>query len=465
MSDSRARLRAIPSVDALLREEGGRELLGRYPRAMVVEAFREATDRLRRCLSGAGSGAPREGDEAPWIMRRAGESLARLARRSLRRVVNATGVVLHTNLGRALLAPEALRGVVEAASAYTNLELDLEAGKRGSRHSHLVSLLGRLTGAPAALVVNNCAAAVMLVAGTLARDREVVVSRGELVEIGGSYRLPDVLAASGARLVEVGTTNRTYLSDYEKAIGEETGLLLVTHRSNFRLVGFTHRPDPAEVAALGRRRGIPTCMDLGSGLMVELEGFDEPTVPAMVEAGFDLVTFSGDKLLGGPQAGLVVGREELVGRLRAHPVTRALRVDKLAVAALEQTLRLYLDPERARARVPVLAMLGARPEELEVRARGLAGRLEAVLGERAQVEVLPGISSVGGGSLPGQELPTFLVALTPRRGSEADWEERLRAGDPPVLARCQEGKLLLDVRTLLEEDLEDLPEAVGRAVP
>jgi len=447
-----SRLRSVPAIDRLLREAG--ELEARFSRGQVVEALRAVCQDLRARLA-AGS---EEAVEERRLVDEARERLEAAQRPRLDRVINATGVVLHTNLGRAPLAAAALERLHVLATGYSNLELDLESGTRGSRYHHVAALLERLTGAEAALVVNNCAAAMMLIVDTFARGREVVVSRGELVEIGGSFRVPDVLERGGARLVEVGSTNKTHLRDYARALSPDTGMLLSTHTSNFRIVGFTATPEPAELVALAREHGITSCLDLGSGLLFDL-GFDEPTIPAMVAAGFDLVAFSGDKLLGGPQAGIIVGSRTHVEKLGRNPMTRALRVDKLTFAALEATLRLYLDPERARREIPVLRMLTRPAAELEKAARRLARNLRRPLEGRAEVTVVPGSSSVGGGSLPGRELPTSLVRLIPHEESEEEWATRLRRGRPAVMIRRQEGALLVDPRTLEPEDERTLVKA------
>lgn len=441
-----SRLRSVPAIDRLLKEAG--DLETRFSRPQLVEALRDVCQDLRVRLA-AGSEEPVEEGR---LVEEARRRLERAELPRLDRVVNATGVVLHTNLGRAPLADSALERLQALAPGYSNLELDLESGTRGSRYHHVAELLQRLTGAEAALVVNNCAAAMMLIVDTFARGREVVVSRGELVEIGGSFRVPDVLERGGARLVEVGSTNKTKLRDYARAIGPETGMVLSTHTSNFRIVGFTEAPAPTELVALAREHGVLSCLDLGSGLLLDLGLGDEPTVPAMVAAGFDLVAFSGDKLLGGPQAGIVVGSAERIQQLAKNPMTRALRVDKLTFGALEATLRLYLDPAKARQEVPVLRMLTRAPAELEKSARRLGRALARVLGERATISVVPGSSSVGGGSLPGRELPTSLVRLQPATESEEEWAARLRRGRPAVMVRRQDGALLLDPRTFDAED-------------
>jgi L-seryl-tRNA(Ser) seleniumtransferase len=373
------------------------------------------------------------------------ESALSAARRpALRRVLNATGVIVHTNLGRAPLAQAALERVVEAGRGYSNLEYDLVEGTRGSRQDHVVAILRRLTGAESAIVVNNNAGAILLALAALAEGRDVLVSRGELIEIGDGFRIPDVLARSGAKLVEVGTTNRTRAADYEHAAGEHTALILRVHQSNFRLVGFTEQPTLTELAAVARRHGLPLLDDLGSGALVELS--DEPTAQASLSAGADLVSFSGDKLLGGPQAGIVVGRADLVERLRRHPLHRALRADKLGLAALEGTLLLYLDRERAVREIPVLRML--QEDAAAVRAR--AERLAAAVGG----EVEETVARVGGGALPLAELPSFACAV------DESLAGPLRAQDPPVVGIVRDGRLLLDCRTLADGEIDEVSAAV-----
>ncbi len=371
--------------------------------------------------------------------------LAAVRTPSLRRVLNATGVIVHTNLGRAPLAPEALARVQDAARGYSNLELDLEEGERGSRQDHVAALLRRLTGAESALVVNNNAAAVLLALAALAEGREVVVSRGELLEIGDGFRIPDVLARSGARLVEVGTTNRTRAADYERAIGAETALVLRVHQSNFRVVGFTELPKLAEVAAVAHRHELPLVDDLGSGALGDVPG--EPSARESLAAGADLVCFSGDKLLGGPQAGIVVGRPDLVERLRRHPLQRAVRVDKLSLAALEGTLQLHLE---APARIPVLRMLGEDASAVRARAEQLAELTGGTVEET--------VARVGGGALPLAELPSFACAL------DESLAAPLRVGEPPVIGIVRDGKLLLDCRTLADDELDEVVTAVRRCL-
>jgi L-seryl-tRNA(Ser) seleniumtransferase len=450
------RLRTLPAVDELLRELDGRE--GGPPRRRVVEAVRAVLDESRRAVLAAGSPEELAGIplEAGALRQRIEARLRDAAAWRLDRVVNATGVVLHTNLGRALLADEALTRLALMARRYSNLELDVPSRERGSRYSHVDPLLRRLTGAEASLVVNNNAAAVLLALESLARGREVVVSRGELIEIGGAFRIPDIMARSGARLTEVGTTNRTRVADYAAAIGPDTALLLKVHPSNYRVVGFTESVATRELVELGRARGVPVMEDLGSGSFLDLRPFGlphEPTAPETVAAGAELVTFSGDKLLGGPQAGVVVGRRALVDRLRKNPLNRALRIDKLTLAALEATLRLYEEPARALREIPTLRMLTEPEAAVRRRAarclRGVPAAVRAALAAR----VVGDRAQVGGGALPVVELPTAALALgSPEHPAEV-LDARLRARRPPVVGRIADGRLLLDCRTVLDDEV------------
>jgi len=418
-------LRDLPSVDELARSVDD---------PLAVSAARNVIEQAREEI--------RAGTEPGDLDARLRAELATLRSPSLRRVLNATGVIVHTNLGRAPLAEAALARVAEAARGYSNLELDLVSGSRGSRQDHLAALLRRLTGAEAAIVVNNNAAALLLALAALAEGRDVIVSRGELIEIGDGFRIPDVLARSGARLVEVGTTNRTRAQDYERAVTAETALLLRVHQSNFRVVGFTEQPRVGELAAVARRHGLPLLDDLGSGSLGEISG--EPSAREALAAGADLVCFSGDKLLGGPQAGIVIGRADLVETLRRHPLHRAVRIDKLSLAALEGTLRLYLDaPER----IPILRML--REGDGAVRAR--AERLASLAGGTVEETV----ARVGGGALPLHELASFACAVDETLAAP------LRAGDPPVVGIVRDGKLLLDCRTLADDEIDEVARAVA----
>jgi L-seryl-tRNA(Ser) seleniumtransferase len=437
-------------VDAVLSLPELVAALARYPRPRVLEAVRSTLARARlRLQQGEGPGF-----DVVEVL----QALAELGQPRLRPVLNATGVVLHTNLGRAPLAEEACSQVARVARGYCNLEFDLDEGERGSRFAPVVESLCRLTGAEDALVVNNCAAATLLVLTALAEGREVVVSRGELVEIGGGFRIPDVMRQSHATLVEVGTTNRTRRSDYERALGQGTALVAKVHRSNFAVVGFTEDVSVAELALLCSPRGLPLFVDAGSGQLLPLDVAGLPAEPTMrdhVESGADLVAFSGDKLLGGPQAGMVVGRAVLIARLRAHPLHRALRVDKMTVAALEATLSLYRDG-RANA-VPTRALLEQRPEALRRRAETLRTLL-AAQGTLAEVVAVEG--QTGGGTMPLGRLASFACAVA---GEPELLLTRLREGDPPVVGRIADGRLLLDVRCVTDADLGDLARAVAAA--
>jgi L-seryl-tRNA(Ser) seleniumtransferase len=382
-------------------------------------------------------------------------------------VINATGVVLHTNLGRAPLSSDALDHIREAAAGYSNLEYDLGAGKRGKRDVHAARLLAQLTGAEAAIVVNNNAAAVFLVLHALAHNAEVIVSRGELIEIGDGFRIPDIMVASGARLREVGTTNRTRLADYARAIGPETRLLLRVHPSNFRITGFAGRPSLEELVALGREHDLPVYEDLGSGCLADLSsaGIDEPVVRASCRTGASVVSFSGDKLLGGPQAGIIAGKKEVIERIRRNPLFRALRVDKLTIAALEATLQAYL--RGAPGDVPALRMIRLPAETIRRRAEGFAARLAKEAGTLVELETIKGQSVIGGGSTPGESLPTWLVAMRSGRHSAAELEERLRrpgGAHKPVVARIEGKHLVLDLRTVFEEEESALAAAVVAAL-
>jgi L-seryl-tRNA(Ser) seleniumtransferase len=436
-------LRKLPSVDRLLQDETVAALVERWGHDLTVEASRETLDAVRQAI--------REGHACPSteaLGRQVGERLAAHLRPTLRPAINATGVIIHTNLGRAPLSAEARAAMGAVALGYSNLEYDLDAGRRGSRYVHAEELLCRLTGAEAALVVNNNASAVLLILMAMARDREVILSRGQLVEIGGGFRIPDVMRQSGARLVEVGTTNRTYLRDYEEAITENTAALMRVHRSNFRLIGFIHEPDLGEMVGLAGRQGLLVFDDLGSGTLLDTQPYGlahEPTVQESVAAGASLVSCSGDKLLGGPQAGIILGSADLIGHLKKFPLTRALRVDKTTLAALQATLRHYLLGE-APKKVPVWRMISQSPDALRTRAEIW---VEELARRGVHASVTSGYSTVGGGSLPGETLPTHLVALELDSPDAA--ASRLRAGEPPVIARIENDRLVLDPRTVLFE--------------
>ena len=445
------RLRRLPSVDELLGDERLRRLAEEVGRPLVLAAARQVLAGRRQQIRRGLRDSELDSVLAHLPQEVVGEVRELLAL-SPRPVINATGVVLHTNLGRAPLGAEAARQVFDIATQYSNLEFDLGKGARGRRDLHTAKFLDRLLGAEASLVVNNCAAALLLVLNTLAEGGEVVVSRGELIEIGGSFRIPEILAKSGAVLREVGTTNRTRISDYARALGPRTRLLLRVHPSNFKLVGFTERPALAELVALARRRRLPLVEDLGSGLLVELPqpGLrEEPVAASSLRAGVDLITFSGDKLLGGPQAGILAGKKKWVERCRQNPLFRALRVDKMTYAALAATLRSYL--RGALEEVPALRLIQQTAAEIGERAEKLRAALERELAGRAQVRTQPGRSVIGGGSTPGHSLATTLLAISPKGISAGELAARLRRADPPVIVRVEAERVLVDLRTVFED--------------
>lgn len=453
--DVQRELRRLPSVDRLLQESQVMELIRANGRDLVVDVVRAVLEQTRHAVL---AGQPCPGTEA--LIAAVTQSLADALRPTLRRVINATGVIIHTNLGRSPLSEAARRAMWEAGVGYSNLEYDLEQGRRGSRYYHAESLLCRLSGAPAALVVNNNAGAVLLVLSALARGKEVIISRSQLIEIGGGFRIPEVMAQSGARLVEVGTTNRTRLSDYERVITEDTALIMRAHRSNFRIIGFTAEPTLGELVELGEKYHIPVVDDLGSGTLLDTAPFGlehEPMVQESVRAGAALVTFSGDKLLGGPQAGIIVGRKDLVEQLRHFPLTRALRVDKITLAGLQATLLHYLKGEALQA-IPTWRMIARPLDELRATAERWA---EALRAAGLPAEVTAGHSAVGGGSLPGETLPTWCTAVA--APSPDDLARRLRVHEPPVIALIQDDKLLLDPRTVQPDEEETLLQALIHA--
>lgn len=452
MTDPR---RDLPSVNALLESASVKSLLELHPRRIVVDAVRSAVEEVRRTENPALTAE--EWSDRITI------ALERDRTPSLRRVFNATGVVLHTNLGRAPLAKTALSALRDVSEGFSNLEYDTETGHRGSRYSHCANLLKRLTGAEDALVVNNCAAALVLALSALAKKREVLVSRGELVEIGGSFRIPDIMSSAGVKLVEVGTTNRTHDDDYRRAITPKTGAIVKIHRSNFSIEGFTSDVSVESLAFIAGEHGLPVIHDIGSGLLISLDEYGlagEPLASDAVGAGATLVLMSGDKLLGGPQAGIILGKAEAVAKLRKNPLARAMRVDKLTLSALEATLRLYLEPERARREIPVLAMLTASVEEILSRAAALAASLQTA-GITARVVATR--SSPGGGAFPGVEIPSSAVAVG--SGTDANAvEQKLRQGNIPVIGRIMDQELLLDLRSVMPRDDTALTAAVLEAL-
>jgi L-seryl-tRNA(Ser) seleniumtransferase len=460
-------LRRLPQVDELLRRPELAPVINPLPRTLAAAVVRQVLAEQRHVINTAPPEAlPAELDEAA-LLHVLREALRAAALPSLRRVVNATGVVIHTNLGRSPLGEACLSQLLEVASRYNTLEYDLAQGTRGSRQDHLEGLFKEITGAAGVLVVNNNAAGVMLALNTLAKGQEVLISRGQLVEIGGSFRMPEIMAASGAVLREVGTTNKTYLQDFENAITSETAVLLKVHPSNFRIMGFTHEVTLSEMVDLGRRYQLFVVEDLGSGCLVDLSKYGlekEPTVQETLKAGADLVLFSGDKLLGGPQAGLVLGNKEVVEALRKNPLTRALRPDKMTLTALEATLRLYLEEPQALAGIPTLRMLTRPVAELDRQARALARRLRRRFAGRLQVQVVTSEGRAGGGSLPQTSLPSRALALSVPSLSPQKLEARLRQATTPVIARVEHGVVLLDLRTLLPGDQEALMAALEPVV-
>lgn len=460
-------LRLIPPIHKLLDSPESDHLRQRYGRQMVANALRAAQQAVRQYIKETDlDDLTAYKPTATELISRAEQHLDRLTRISLRPVINATGVIVHTNLGRSKLAPAAIEAVLKVAGSYSNLEFDLDQGRRGSRHHHYERLLVELTGAEAAFAVNNNAAAVLLSLSAVAAGKEVIVSRGELVEIGGSFRVPEVMEQSGARLVEVGTTNKTKLDDYRRAISENTAALLKVHTSNYRIIGFTEETPLPQLVQLGAEYELPVIYDLGSGAFLDeaISGIrGEPTVTFALQAGVDLVMFSGDKLLGGPQAGIILGRRDLIERCRRHPLARAVRIDKMTAAALEATLLLYLDQEKALEQIPTLKMMSTPLDTLRKRAQDLAVRLRQILPHDLPIVVTEDYSYPGGGSLPEVKLPTVVVAIDLRGHSAAKFDRALRMSEPPVVGRIADDRLLLDLRTIADDEIEGLMKAMEQA--
>ena len=452
-------LRTLPQVQKLIDSKLAASLMETYSRQGVLQGIRASLDALRRDFAN-GNARPFENDA---FFRDLRGRLERQRAMSLQRVINATGIGIHTNLGRAPLPLQALDAIRDVSIGYSNLEFDLETGTRGSRYAHVDKLLQSLSGAEAAIVVNNNAAAVILVLNTLAEGQEVIVSRGEQVEIGGSFRIPDVIGSSGARLVEVGSTNKTRVEDYAQAITENTGILLKVHTSNYRIVGFTASASREDLSALARNRNLPLVEDLGSGTLIDLAGYGLPheiTVQEVVQAGIDVVTFSGDKLLGGPQAGIVVGKKTLIEKLRKNPLIRALRIDKLSLAALEATLRLYLDEDRLHESLPLLHQLTQSGETLSKKAAELQESVQSIQGVTVAIE--DGEGYAGGGSLPEEAIKTKLVTIRASRMKPNALAEALRKNTPPIVGRIADDALLLDVRTIADSEIGEVTEALSR---
>jgi len=459
--------RAIPAVDSLLKDILAEPAFQGLPRPLIKDLVNGFLDRCRDRIR---NGSIHSADELSQdrLVPELKQFIELQSRPRFRQVINATGVVVHTNLGRSLLAQPAVEAVELACSAYSNLEFSLDTGKRGSRYALVEELLCRLTGAEAGLVVNNNAAAVLLMLDTLVKGREVIVSRGQLVEIGGSFRIPEVMAKSGALLREVGATNRTHLYDYENAINEHTGAILKAHTSNYKVIGFHKEVELKELVELGKRYGLPVLEDLGSGNFFSFPastGLDEPTVPSLLKTGVSVLTFSGDKLLGGPQSGIILGKKEEIDRIKKNPLNRALRIDKMTLAGLEGTLRLYLDPDQAREQIPTLRMICQSSESLQSKAGRLAARLKKELGGWFEVSTRRDASRVGGGASPELDLPTTVVSLGPKQGIDLETLRNvLLKTDPPLVGRVEHDRLCLDPRTLQRGEMQQVAEVLRQAV-
>jgi L-seryl-tRNA(Ser) seleniumtransferase len=458
-------LRRLPKVDELLKAPAVVSLMKKYPRSVVVDAVRDAVDNARNLVNQDEKTA-RKAVETKALVKEAELIADKIMQPSLRRVVNATGIVVHTNLGRSILSEAAIEAVREVAGAYSNTEFDIAAGKRGSRHDHVESLLTKLTGAEAAIAVNNNAAAVLLALSALAKGKEAIVSRGQLVEIGGSFRIPDVMRQSGAKLVEVGATNKTHEKDYLAAITPKTGLIMRAHPSNFQVVGFSAEVPLAKMVDIARENELLVLDDLGSGVMIDVTKAGlpyEPTVNESVEAGVDVVTFSGDKLLGGPQAGIAVGTTVAIAKMKKHPLARAVRIDKMTLAALEATLKLYFDEAKAIQDIPTLAALFAKPAALKKRADKLAADIKKKAGLRVKADSVKDTSKAGGGALPLAEMPTAAIRIAVDGLSANKLEAALRGYKTPVIGRIKDGAVLLDMRTIQPQDEKEIVAAVAAA--
>lgn len=456
-------LRNLPKMDLLINDQKVKNLIGIFGRESILKELRETLDFYRRAILNE------EKDSVPTIEEIRGKVENKLSIKkepSIKRVINATGIVIHTNLGRSLLSENSIKAMINVARGYSNLEYNLKDGKRGSRHDHISNILKELTGAEDAVVVNNNAAAVMLVLNELSKNKEVIVSRGELVEIGDSFRVPEIMELSGSFLKEVGTTNRTHLSDYENAIGDNTSLLLKVHSSNFKIIGFTKEVSSEELASLGKKHNIITMEDLGSGILVDLseEGFSESkTVMDVVKSGIDIITFSGDKLLGGPQAGIIVGKKEYIERLKKNQLMRALRVDKITLAALEATLMEYLNKESVMKEIPTLNMISLTKEELKKKALELKSMLDSIELDYS-FSISENTSFVGGGSMPGEEITSYVIEIVSKSLEANEIEKSLREYKTPIISRINKGKVLLDVRTIKEDEYETILKALEERI-
>lgn len=454
----------IPKVDDLLEEENIKKLLNIMPRKLVVDSIREEIELLRNSIKNESLNEEEINRKNLSLPRRIVDRANKKDSLKLKRVINGTGIVIHTNIGRSLISNEVMENVKEIAVNYSNLEYDLEKGMRGSRYSHLEDIIIEITGGEAAMVVNNNAAAVMLVLSTMAKNRKVIVSRGELIEIGGSFRIPDVMEQSGAELVSVGTTNKTHLWDYENAIDEETAALLKVHTSNYRILGFTSSVSSEELYPLKKKYNIPLIEDLGSGVLIDLSKYGleyEPTVQDSIKNGVDVVTFSGDKLLGGPQAGIIVGKKEYISAMKRNPLTRAFRVDKFTISALEATLKLYLDETTAVKKIPTLQMLSISIEELENKAKTLYDLLvKNIKCKKCKIEIVDDYSEVGGGSLPLEKMPTKCIMLTLNDLSVSEFERHLREYEIPIITRVYKDRVFIDIRTIREDEFDIIVDGI-----
>jgi L-seryl-tRNA(Ser) seleniumtransferase len=456
-------LSQLPSVDELLKGPHGQKWLDAFPRRIVLKATRAVLDEKRKTILQNRTVEILSDAIAVDIQ----QKIRELSAYRLNPLINATGIIIHTNLGRAILSSEALDNIRNVASNYTNLEYELSKGKRGKRYVHIQDILKELSGADDAVVVNNNAAAVLLCLNTFAKDREVIVSRGELVEIGGSFRIPEVMESSGAHLKEVGTTNKTHFSDYKNALSGNSALFLKIHQSNYKIIGFTEEVSLTDLMKLGREYRIPVMADLGSGCMIDMEKYGiygEPTVQQVLETGVDLVTFSGDKLLGGPQSGIILGKKKLIEKIQKNPLLRAMRIDKLTLASLEATLMQYLDIEKAVNDIPTLRMLTQSSDMIKRRAKKIHNSLQKTLADLASTDVIADRSQAGGGALPETDLPTFVVVIKPLGMSVNALERKLRLGNPPVIARIKENALILDARTVQEKEIKPLVACITSAL-
>ena len=465
MTDSRSELfKKIPAVDRLLEALEIKGVSVNYPRSLILRSINEILSETRKGIEKGGITEESMAMDQSNIIAMIEERLRLISRSSLRNVINATGVVIHTNLGRSLLADSVIDKFKAISGSYSNLEYDIEKGKRGSRYIHVEGILKELTSAEAAMVVNNNAAAVLITLETMAKDHEVIISRGELVEIGGSFRIPDVMKKSGARMIEIGTTNKTHLEDYEDAITSETAAILKVHKSNFQIVGFNEEVERPALVELGKKHNIPVIEDLGSGSFIDFSKYGmewEPTVQQVLEAGVDLVTFSGDKLLGGPQAGIILGKKSPIEKIKKNQLNRALRIDKLTLLALEETLNIYRDERKAIDTIPTLRMICQSYEDLKAKTRRLLRMITVKDGNNFRVDTVDGMSKVGGGALPLMELHTCLLRLNPREMTAHRISEILKAGDHPIIVRVEQDSVLLDVRTIQEKELRTVARAIS----